>query len=80
MRDVLIGTVLNLRTTPLHVQRFRRGIVFKTDRRLYHSTLGLRVIKKKKIRNANGPWNAEPGDGGGARGDGLLLLLYYSRA
>ena len=30
-----------------HVQRFRGGIVFKAHRLLYHSTLGLRVIKKK---------------------------------
>ena len=30
------------------VQWFRGGIVFKAHRRLYHSTLGLRVIKKKK--------------------------------
>jgi len=30
------------------VQRFRGGLVFKALRLLYHSTLGLRVIKKKK--------------------------------
>jgi len=30
------------------VQRFRGGLVFKAYRLLYHSTLGLRVIKKKK--------------------------------
>jgi len=30
------------------VQRFRGGLVFKAHRRLCHSTLGLRVIKKKK--------------------------------
>jgi len=28
--------------------RFRAGRVFKAHRLLYHSTLGLRVIKKKK--------------------------------
>jgi len=28
-------------------QRFRGGLVFKAHRHLYHSTLGLRVIKKK---------------------------------
>jgi len=40
----------NLRTQPLHrnVQRFRDGIVFKAYKLLYHSTLGLGVIKKKK--------------------------------
>ena len=30
------------------MKRFRRGLVFKAHRLLYHSTLGLRVIKKKK--------------------------------
>ena len=29
-------------------QRFRGGLVFKAHRRVYHSTLGLREIKKKK--------------------------------
>ena len=29
------------------MQRFRGGLVFKTHRLLYHSTLGLRVIKKR---------------------------------
>jgi len=33
------------------VQRFRGGLVFKAHRRVYHSTLGLRVIKKKKKKN-----------------------------
>jgi len=32
------------------VQRFRGGLVFKAHRLLYHSTLGLRAIKKKKKR------------------------------
>jgi len=30
------------------VQQFRGRLVFKAHRLLYHSTLGLRVIKKKK--------------------------------
>jgi len=30
------------------VKRFRGGLVFKAHRLVYHSTLGLRVIKKKK--------------------------------
>jgi len=29
---------------------FRGGLVFKAHRLLYHSTLGLRVIKKEKVR------------------------------
>ena len=32
-----------------NVQRFRGGLVFKADRLLCHSALGLRVIKKKKV-------------------------------
>ena len=32
----------------IKVQRFQGGRVCKADRLLYHSTLGLRVIKKKK--------------------------------
>ena len=32
------------------MKRFRGGLVFKAHRLLYHSTLGLRVIKKKKKR------------------------------
>ena len=31
-----------------NVKRFRGGLVFKAHRLLYHSTLGVRVIKKKK--------------------------------
>ena len=46
------------------MQRFRAGLGFKAHRLVYHSTLGLRVIKKKKIRlrhsqNPN-PQNAGP--------------------
>jgi len=31
-----------------NVQRFRGGLLFKAHRLLYHSTLGFRVMKKKK--------------------------------
>ena len=31
-----------------NVKRFRGGLVFKAHRLVYHSTLGLRVIKKEK--------------------------------
>jgi len=31
---------------------FRGGLVFKAHRLLYHSTLGLRVIKKKKVQGS----------------------------
>ena len=36
-----------------NVQRFRGGLVFKAHRLLYHSTLGLRVKKKKKDLEAD---------------------------
>jgi len=39
-------TVLHL--ADRNVQRFRGGLAFKAHRLLYHSTLGLRVIKKKR--------------------------------
>ena len=31
-----------------HVKWFRGGLEFEADRLLYHSTLGLRVIRKNK--------------------------------
>ena len=33
----------------VNVQRFREGLVFKAHELVYRSTLGLRVIKKKRI-------------------------------
>ena len=46
---VHLRTVLNLKTTICrNVKRFRGGLLFKAHRRLYHSTLRLRVIKKEK--------------------------------
>ena len=44
-------TVINSRTPhDMNLQRFQGGLVFKAHRRLYHSTLGLRVIKKRRGR------------------------------
>ena len=37
-----------------NVQRFRGGLVFKARRLLHHPTLGLRVIKKKKVEGLVG--------------------------
>ena len=44
-----------------NVERFRGGLVFKAHRLLYHSTLGLRVTKKKKVaaRTAGGSTTIE---------------------
>ena len=36
------------------MKRFRGGLAFKTHRLVYHPTLGLRVIKKKKTRGETG--------------------------
>ena len=44
-----IGIIFNFRTTTSqNVERFPGGLVFEAHRLLYHSTLGLRVIKQKK--------------------------------
>ena len=43
-----IGPYISVVLLHINVQRFRGGLSFKAHRRLYHSTLGLRVIKKKK--------------------------------
>ena len=43
------------------MKRFRGGLVFKAHKLVYHSTLGLRVIKKKK----GTPDNTSPQDPAG---------------
>ena len=40
--------LLHINVVHINVKRFRGGLVFKAHRLVYHSTLGLRVIKKKK--------------------------------
>ena len=65
------------------MNRFRGGLVFKAHRLVYHSSLGLRVIKKKKksssppcvagllaVRGRSVPVECR---GGG-------IILYYSQA
>ena len=39
-----------LMSSEVHVKRFRRVLVFKTRRLLYHSTLGSRALKNEKTR------------------------------
>jgi len=48
--SALVSTLLGVCGLLLrrNVKRFRGGLVLKADRWLYHSTLGSRVIKKKK--------------------------------
>ena len=41
-------------------ERFRGGLVFKAHRFVHHSTLGLRVIKKKKNLGSNRPSYSVP--------------------
>jgi len=52
-----------------HVKRFRGGLVFKAQRLMYHSTLGLRVIKKKKYQTRRTAAKREARRKGSARGD-----------
>ena len=49
-----------------NVQWFRGGLVFKAHRLLHRSTLGLRVIKKKR-RYSGGVWGQQPRSGGRTR-------------
>ena len=50
------------------MQRFRGGLVFKAHRLLYHSTLGLRVIKKKTVDGRSPCQKAGPAATRGSRG------------
>ena len=45
-----------------NVKRFRGGLAFKAHRLVYHSTLGLSVIKKKKMKHQS--LVVEPREGG----------------
>ena len=60
---------------------FRGGLVFKTHRLLYHSTLGLRVIKKKKYFSCVVLWGLGfrvQCSGFGFRAWGLAFRVQYS--
>ena len=52
------------------MKRFRGGLVFKAPRLLYHSTLDLRVIKKKEKEQGLG------GVGTGSFSEGSLNHLF----
>jgi hypothetical protein len=47
IRAVQVGTVLRSGTTIS--QRFRGGLACKAHRRVYHSTVGSREVKKKRV-------------------------------
>ena len=75
-RGPLSGTVLSLRTIlRRNVKRFPGGLVFKAHRLLYHSTLGLRLIKKKKKTTGTSARCAEPTLTHAP--DGLLIYSRY---
>ena len=54
-----------------NVKRFRGGLVFKAHRLLYHSTLGLRVTKKKKKKMDRSGRTNRAACGSGSKGWGL---------
>ena len=63
---------------PRHLSWFRGGLVFKAHRWLCHSTLGSRVIKKKKKFGVwgsgfevEGHFSVDPGGGGRGEVRGL---------
>ena len=66
-----------------NVKRFRGGLVFKAHRLLYHSTLGLRVIKKKKKKwrgntKRREVWAHEAETSGGVRGRDHIIQGYLA--
>jgi len=46
-----MGLLIQEQLLRRNVKRFQGGLVFKTHRLLYHSTLGSRVITKKRRRH-----------------------------
>ena len=58
-----------------------RGLVFKAHRRLYHSTLGLRVVKNKKVQHVAVERDQEArgclGNGVRRRSDPLLVTVKH---
>ena len=60
------------------MKRFRGGLVFKAHRWLYHSTLGSRVIKKKRKNKDPAPDDETVG-GRGAGAESASVLLWRVR-
>ena len=54
------------------VKRFRGGLVFEAHRLVYHSTLGVRVIKKIRRFNVRGLGRVEVAQVGHRHSDHLL--------
>jgi len=58
------------------VLRFRGGLVFKAHRLVYHSTLGVRVIKKKKKEQLKG-CNGLLSKNGSSQGQTLAMTILH---
>jgi len=61
------------------VKRFRGGLVFKAHRVVYHSTLGWRVIKKKKKKYGSKICGPRFKDQGRSGGKGTQCFLGFHR-
>ena len=73
---------VHLPVEPLHrnVLWYRGGLVFKAHRRMYHSTLGLRVIKKKTRRPARRGRQSTPPGRAVSDGKGRWGLCWHSNS
>ena len=52
--DVKSSMMMQEQMIGKNVERFRGGLVSKAHRLLYHSTLGSRVMKKKRMKKVEG--------------------------
>ena len=66
-----------------NVQRFRGGLVFKAHRLVYHSTLGLGAMKKKKerqqmqrVQGVGSSYGGGTSDEGGGGADPRNIILF----
>ena len=66
-----------LRTTSCRIlKRFRVGLVCKNHRLLHHSTLGSRVVKKKKLVGLHGGGWTMASEGGQRRASSAYLYTH----
>jgi len=72
-REALRGRLIYELLLRRNVKRFRGGLVFKAHRHVYHSTLGLRVIKMRRRRGDAFP-SKQARNGEGFRGSVQVKL------
>ena len=60
-----------------NVERFRERLVFKAHRLLHHSTLGSRVIKKKRRGSEKNPRDMKSGCGNFRRSLGGVAYIVH---